>query len=264
LRKALRDFLWGIAEASIIEDEESKRMDLFDSISRRKACRNYLAEPLSEKQLAEIETALNAFEPLFPDISLNYRFASETKGLFHVKAPHYLIMSGQGKEGEEENAGFIGQQLMLWLDSHDLGGVWLGGSRDATKERSSSDIIVLAFGKPEGSPRRTLSEFKRKPLADVTNAPDDECIKAAHLAPSGINIQPWYFEKTSDKLLIYRQILKPPMSLAYKLTRVDIGIALCHYAVACEHFGKSFHFHPGGKAPAKKGYRYYGYLEVAD
>lgn len=239
-------------------------MDLFDSISRRKACRNYLAEPLSEKQLAEIKTALNTFKPLYPDTPLDYRFASETKGIFHVKAPHYLIISGQGKEGEEENAGFIGQQLMLWLNSHDLGGVWLGGSKDAAKERSGSDIIVLAFGKPEGSSHRTMSEFKRKPISDITNAPDDECIKAVHLAPSGMNLQPWYLEKTKEKLLIYRQLLKPPMSLVYKLTRVDMGIALCHYAVACGHFGKSFNFHPGGDAQAKKGYQYYGYVATAD
>lgn len=239
-------------------------MDLFDSISRRKACRKYVAEPLSEMQLEEIETALHTFKPLYPDAPLSYRFASETKGVFHVKAPHYLVISGQGKKGEEENAGFIGQQLMLWLDSHELGGVWLGASKDATKERSNLDIIVLAFGKPEGSPHRAISEFKRKPISDITNSPDDECIKAVHLAPSGLNIQPWYLEKTKGKLLLYRQLLKPLMSLAYKLTRIDIGIALCHYAVACEHFGKPFHFHPGGNAEAKKGYEYYGYVDIVD
>lgn len=239
-------------------------MDLFDSIRRRKASRNYLADPLSEKQLEEIKTALNTFKPLYPDAPLNVRFAYETKGIFHVKAPHYLIISGQGKKGEEENAGFIGQQLMLWLDSHGLGGVWLGASRDATKERSHLDIIVLAFGKPQGSPHRTLSEFKRKPISAITNAPNDECIKAVHLAPSGLNLQPWYLEKTRDKLLFYRQLLKPPMSLAYKLTRVDMGIALCHYAVACGHFGKPFRFHAGGHAEAKRGYQYHGYVDITD
>ncbi len=239
-------------------------MDLFDSISRRKACRQYLPEHLSEEKLADIKAALETFKPLYPDAPLDYRFASQTKGIFHVKAPHYLIISGQGRKGEEENAGFIGQQLMLWLDSYELGGVWLGASKDATKERSKSDIIVLAFGKPEGSPHRKLDEFKRKAISDITNSPDDDCIKAVHLAPSGLNIQPWYLEKIRDKVLIYRQLLKPPMSLVYKLTRVDMGIALCHYAVACDYLGKAFHFHPGGDGQAKKGYRYFGYVDMAD
>lgn len=239
-------------------------MSLFDSISKRKSCRKYTAKPLSGERLEEIKMALNTFKPLYPGTSLNYRFTTKTKGMFHVKAPHYLIISGQDRVGEQENAGFIGQQLMLWLNSHELGGVWLGASKDATKSYNSSDIIVLAFGKPDGSPHRTMSEFKRKPVSDITNIPNNECMKAVHLAPSGMNIQPWYFEKINGKLLVYCQRLKPPMSLAYKLTRVDMGIALCHYAVACRHFGKPFRFHAGGKGEAKRGYEYFGYVDITD
>lgn len=239
-------------------------MDLFDSISRRKSCRKYNLEPLSDEQLKEIEAALDSFEPLFEDVPLSYRFVRETKGMFHVLAPHYLIISGPGKEGEQENAGFIGQQLMLWLNNRGLGSVWLGASRDATNSQKRSDIIIIALGKPETSPYREPSEFRRKDISEVTNAVDDQCIQAMHLAPSGLNVQPWYFEKTSDKLLIYRQILKPPISLAYKLTQVDIGIALCHYMIACQHFNKPFNFHVGKKAESKKGYKYFGYVDLSD
>jgi hypothetical protein len=234
------------------------KMDLYHSISRRKACRKYAQELLTTSQLDEIKKALDSFEPLYPDAPIGYRFTNETKGMFQVKAPHYLVFTGEDKDGEQENAGFIGQKLMLWLNAHELGGVWLGASRDATKQRASSDIIVLAFGTPEGSPHREKSEFKRKPISEITNALEDECIKAVHLAPSGLNIQPWYLEKSEGTLRLYRQILKPPMSLAYKLTHIDMGIALCHYAVACDHFGKSFRFRAGGNAKAKKGYEFIG------
>jgi nitroreductase len=233
-------------------------MDLYHSISRRKSCRKYRQELLTTSQLDEIKKVLDSFEPLYPDAPIEYRFTSGTKGLFQVKAPHYLVFSGKGKDGEQENAGFIGQKLMLWLNAHELGGVWLGASRDATKQRSRSDIIVLAFGKPEGSPHRKVSEFKRKPISEITNAVEDECIKAVHLAPSGINIQPWYLQKKEDTLKFYRQILKPPMSLAYKLTHVDMGIALCHYAVACDYFGKSFNFCANDNGEAIKGYEFIG------
>ena len=233
-------------------------MDLYHSISRRKSCRKYTQEPLTTSQLDEIKKALDLFDPLYPHAPIGYRFTSKTKGMFHVKAPHYLILSGQGKDGEQENAGFIGQKLMLWLNAHELGGVWLGGSKDATRQRTGSDIIVLAFGKPEGSPHRKLSEFNRKPIMEITNTSEDECIKAVHLAPSGLNIQPWYLEKKEDTTRFYRQILNPPLSLAYKLTHIDMGIALCHYAVACDHFGKSLRFRTGGNAEAKKGYEFFG------
>lgn len=237
-------------------------MDLFDAINRRKSCRKYISEQLSVKQLEEIEAVLKTFDPLFTDAPLSYRFTTEVAGMFHVKAPHYLIISGQGKEGEQENAGFIGQQCMLWLNAHELGSVWLGASKDATAQRDSSDIIVIAFGKPEGSPYREEAEFKRKNISEVTNTTDDDCIKAMHLAPSGMNLQPWYFEKTDDKVLVYRQLLKPPMSFAYKLTKIDMGIALCHYAVACKHFGKPFTFYADDSGEAKKGYEYFGYVAL--
>ncbi|MDX9916911.1 MAG: nitroreductase family protein [Gudongella sp.] len=239
-------------------------MDLFNSISKRKACREYINEPLTTVELEEVVEAIKSFEPLFPNIPLNYRFATEIKGMFHVKAPHYLVISGNGEEGEQENAGFIGQQLMLWLNARGLGGVWLGASRDASENRESSDIIVIAFGKVEGSPNRELSEFKRKDISEITNDPEDKGIKAIHLAPSGINIQPWYFEKRDGKLLVYRQILKPPMSLVYKLTRVDMGIALCHYAVASTHYGADFYFQVGKSTTEKKGYKFFGYANIID
>lgn len=237
-------------------------MDLFDSIARRKSCRNYIDQSLSSGQLDEIEAAIETFEPLYPDLTLNYRFVSETKGIFHVKAPHYLIVSGQGKEGEQENAGFLFEQLVLWFDAHDIGCVWLGTSKDKEKNTNGQDIITIAFGLVEGSAHRDRSEFKRKPINAITNDPDDACIQAVHLAPSGLNMQPWYLEKMGDRLLFYRQLLKPPVSLAYKLTMIDMGIALCHYAVACGHFGKSFTFHRQENDAPKKGYVPFGYVDI--
>ncbi len=239
-------------------------MDLYGSIIQRKSCRKYISVPLDEELLDEIKSVLISFQPLYPDIPFSYRFVTHTKGMFHVKAPHYIVISGQGEDGEGANAGFIGQQFMLWLNSRDLGGVWLGGSKDATDTQSDTDIIVIAFGKPEDSPNRSISEFKRKDISDISNAPQDECIKAVHLAPSGLNLQPWYFYKTIDKVLVYRQILKLPTSLFYKLTEVDIGIALCHFAVACRHFNKPFSFVKDGQAKELKDYEYYGYIDITE
>lgn len=73
-------------------------MDLFNSISQRKSCRKYIDEPFTLTELEEVKEALEGFEPLLPDLPLNYRFVTATKGMFHVKAPDYLIISGKGKE----------------------------------------------------------------------------------------------------------------------------------------------------------------------
>jgi hypothetical protein len=235
-------------------------MDLFEAINKRKSCRSYTGQPFDQGQLDEFHKIIDGFKSLYPDVPLEYRFVTETEGLFKVEAPHYLIVSGQGKEGEPENAGFIGEQLVLWFDRHGIGSVWLGKTKDVQRNRTGKDIITIAFGQPQGEVHRDESEFKRKPIDEITNAPDDPCIQAVRLAPSGMNLQPWYLEKADNKTLLYEQVLKPPVSLAYRKTAVDMGIALCHYALACRRFGKPFSFERQSGLGDKRGYRLFGAL----
>ena len=235
-------------------------MDLFDAIGRRKSCRSYTGQPFDRERLDEIRRAIDGYEPLYSDVPLECRFSTETKGLFKIDAPHYLIISGRGKDGEPENAGFLYQQLVLWFDVRDIGSVWLGKARDVEQNPNGKDLITIAFGQPNGAVHRGKSEFKRKPIGEITNAPEDPRIQAVHLAPSGVNLQPWYLEKTGEKILLYEQVLKPPVSLAYKKTAVDMGIALCHYALACKRFGKPFAFERRNGEGGKRGYRLFGEL----
>lgn len=137
-------------------------MKLYDAISTRKSCRTFKKEPLSNEKLEAIENAVKSFDVLYPDVTLHYRFAQETKGFFNVKAPYYLIISGTGDKRDQEAAGFLFQQLMLWLSLHGIGAVWMGGSKVPAKGWSSNDIIPIAFGAPEGPINRTTAELNGK------------------------------------------------------------------------------------------------------
>lgn len=236
-------------------------MNLYASIAQRKTCRNYDLQPLKREIMEKIESAIISFEPLFPDVPLKWRFTNKVKGRFHVEAPHYVIISGQGKPGEKENAGFLFEQLVLWFDAMEIGCVWLGESKDAETASSNGDIIAIGFGCAKAPVHRTREQFKRKPIDKITNAPDDVCMQAVHLAPSGMNMQPWYFEQQSDKVLVYKQKLKLPISLLYKHTDIDMGIALCHYALACKEIGKQFHFSHKTALHGKPGYFPFGIIE---
>lgn len=233
-------------------------MDLYKAISTRKSVRSYTDNPLPPEKLSEVQSILDSVEPLDQKTRIQYRFAAQTKGLYHVKAPHYVIASGEGKPGEMASAGFLLQHLVLWLDTEGLGSVWLGSAKDVNKNKEGEDLIVLAFGASDESVHRELSEFKRKPINEITNAPEDALIQAVHLAPSGMNLQPWYLKKTEDRILLYEQILKGPVALAYKKTEVDMGIALCHYAVAAKQFNRSFSFKRSTAESDLKGYRLFG------
>ncbi|MGF6376550.1 nitroreductase [Clostridiales Family XIII bacterium PM5-7] len=232
-------------------------MNLFESIDQRKSCRSYTMEPLSEPQLEEIHAAIAGFDQLYPDVKLDYRLATETKGLYRVKAPHYLVVSGNGQKGEKESAGFLFEQLVLWFDAMGIGCVWLGEAKDAQNYRKD-DLITIAFGPSDESVHRKKTEFKRKAIEEITNDPQDPCIGAVHLAPSGMNLQPWFLEKRDDKVLLYKKNLKPPLSFLYKKVDVDMGIALCHYALACRQMDVPFQFKRSEQGPSKKGYELFG------
>ncbi|ULQ59746.1 hypothetical protein K7I13_15040 [Brucepastera parasyntrophica] len=236
-------------------------MDLYHSIAQRKSCRKYETQPLEHSIINEIEDAIKGFDVLCPSVPLEYRFSKKTKGRFNAEAPQYLVISGQGKAGEMENTGFLFEQLVLWLDAMEIGSVWLGSSKDLETQNTEKDIITLAFGRTTEQVHRTKDKFVRKPIGKITNAPDDVCIQAAHLAPSGVNTQPWYFEKKGGKVMVYEQKLKPPVSLMYKLSDIDMGIALCHYALACKETGKPFQFSRVTEMPAKPGYLPFGIIE---
>lgn len=236
-------------------------MNLYASIAKRKCCRKYDLQLLNQEILEKIADAIEHFTPLFPNVPIQWRFTNKVKGRFHVEAPHYIIISGQGNPSEKENAGFLFQQLVLWFDAMEIGCVWLGESKDAQTARSKEDLIAIGFGSPKEPVHRTKEQFKRKPIDKITNTPQDECIQAVRLAPSGMNLQPWYFEKDSERVLVYQQKLKPPVSLLYKHTDIDMGIALCHYALACKERGKSFFFTRSTALPDKAGFLPFGIIE---
>ncbi len=235
-------------------------MELYAMINKRKSCREYTGRPFDGQKLAEISATIEAFAPLYPEIALEWRFIDKMKGPFKVVAPHYLIISGRGKKGEVENAGFIFQQLVLWFNLHGIGSVWLGGPKAVHENPTGKDIVAIAFGEPKETIHRHEAKFRRKPINKITNSPEDACIKAAHLAPSGLNLQPWYFEKREDRVLVYKQRLRPPVSWLYRLTHVDLGIAICHYALACEHLDKPFIFKRREEKGGKRGFRLFGEL----
>ncbi|MBA4698262.1 MAG: hypothetical protein H2212_02410 [Ruminococcus sp.] len=236
-------------------------MNLYNSIFQRKSSRKYVMQPLPQQLLIDMENSIKGFEQLYPNLPLEYRFAKKTKGMFSAKAPHFLIISGQGRPGELESAGFLFQQLVLWMDAKEIGSVWLGSAKDTESSGSKKDIITLAFGQSTEEVHRVKNSFNRKPITEITNSPDDACIQAAHLAPSGMNTQPWYFEKTSDNVLLYQRNLKPPLSLIYKLADLDMGIALCHYALACKEIDKPFSFTRTTDNVAKSGFNPFGVID---
>jgi len=201
-----------------------------------------------------VRSYVDSVKPLVPGISYSISFATKTKGLFNIKAPHYLVFKSETKEGSYENIGFIGQQIDLFLSENGLGTCWLGLAKEIdTGKAGLPHVICMAFGKPAEPLHRNISAFKRKPLQAISQGADTR-IEAARLAPSGMNRQNWFFIADSGKIHCYRKKPNPISGFFFdSLEAIDIGIAICHIAAESENFTFT-----KMEAPTPKGLIYVG------
>lgn len=243
-----------------------KTETLYEEIFRRKSIRKYDQVPLDDKSLEEISSFMKTIKPLYDNIRISFRIVSPDdirSIMFPVKAPHYLIVSSEEKEGYLANAGFMLQQINLFLSSIGYGSCWLGMTKPVKRSRLDQDmefVIAMAFGKPlEPLYRENLSEFRRKTLEQICNVNDNAFAEAARLAPSASNGQPWRFIAVDNLIHAYCIRVNPLKAMFIKkINMVDMGIAICHIWLAAKHQGKEPEFlsDPEAKNNVPAGYYY--------
>ena len=231
-------------------NEMIQNMKLYETIFKRKSIREYDLTPFDGHTLAEIMAHTSALKRMYDDIKIEMKLLSQkdVKGLFLAKAPHYLAVFSETKDGYLTNAGFMLQQMDLFFSANGIGSCWQGmpkPTKEILKRSTLEFVILLAFGKPkERLHRESISEFKRKPLGEITDVKGaDEILEPARLAPSAMNWQPWFFTGTASAIHAYRA--KSSFLTAFmieKVRKVSMGIAICHVWIAAKHFGKEVEF----------------------
>jgi nitroreductase len=242
------------------------RLELMENmkeiIYKRKSTRKYDMTSLDDTIFEDIwKFWADDVKPLY-NIKVDYKIteSEKIKGLFAVKAPHYLTISSEVKDGYLTNVGFMFQQMDLYLQNIGLGSCWLGSAKPLVKPEPPLEfVIMLAFGKPLERPYRNLSEFKRKPLNEISDA-SDKRLEAARLAPSGINSQPWYFVNDGNIFHVYCEKHGAVKALIYeRMNKIDMGIALAHLYVGNKD---TFRFFTVENPKQMKGYYYIGSVEI--
>ncbi len=255
-----------------------EKTELYSVIFKRKSIRNYDLTPLDENMLKEIFEHLKALKPMYDDIKIDLNIISsdDVNRRMMKKAPHYIIVFSESKGGYLANVGFMLQQMDLFLSAKGVGSCWQGIPQPTKEVLRSSDldfIILIAFGKPKDLLyRSSVSEFKRKPLEQITNVDGaDDLLEAARLAPSAGNGQPWFF--TGDKTMINAYCVKPNLIrggikglLVKKYIHIDVGIALYHLKLAADYLGKDsvILLDEGAEKNSPKGYEYVGSLKILE
>jgi nitroreductase len=220
--------------------------ELYATIFQRKSIRKYDLDPLDKDTLGAIRDHLQALEPLHKDIKIEFKILPPDVVIRRMmrKAPHYVAVFSEVKEGYLSNVGFMLQQIDLFFSANGLGSCWQGIptlKKEGLARSRLKFIILMPFGKPQETLHRTkTSQFKRKTLQEISDIKGaDDLLETARLAPSARNAQEWFF--TGDERLIHAYYRKPsfiPGLLIKKYPPIDVGISLYHLKLAAEHFGK--------------------------
>ena len=232
--------------------------DLYDQIFKRKSFHLFRGvgnDAITEDELNDITEAFDGFDRLYPDIRTAIRVIHSSAVGFKRDAEYCILIYSEEKDNYLMNAGYIGEQLDLYLAEHDIGSLWFGLGKVGEDQKEYDGmrfVIMIAMRKVKKRSlyRKDMFKAKRKSLGEVWSGEDITVGglgvgEVARFAPSACNSQPWYVEREDGALTVYRY-RKPgrsgimSASAASYFNRIDMGIYLCFLELCLAHNGIGF------------------------
>ncbi|MEE3420970.1 MAG: nitroreductase family protein [Lachnospiraceae bacterium] len=222
-------------------------MNSYQAIFQRKSIRKYKMEPILPETLKKIGSFYQEIEPLFPGmqteigITENLRGGKVVRGLFSVKAPYYLSIYSEERDRADMNAGYIMQQISLYLCTLGLGSCYMGAAtmvHEPEKRGNKKFIMLMAFGRPQGTLTRRPEEARRLPMKELCSTRTvpkkwmREVLDAARMAPSSANSQPWRFAVAGSRIHIFTK--NKSLDSGKNLEEFNFGVMFANIMVASE------------------------------
>ena len=223
-------------------------MNSFEAIFSRRSIRHFKQEKLDWEIIADLLDYANNLPMLMEGIAVEFKLVSNIEakqgfyGPFNVKAPYYLCISSEPKEDYMMNAGYLMQQINLYLTAKGLGTCFIvaypGSGLKATMKYEY--VVALAFGKTKSPLTRELTEAKRLPEEEIIVYKEEvtpdikQVLAAARLAPSAFNSQPWRFVVYSNRIHVFaKKNLLIAKALDYN-KMIDMGIMMANLLLTAE------------------------------
>lgn len=232
-------------------DNSYSKAGLYEAIFKRKSFHLFRGvgdDSLAQSELDAILDAYQGFDRLLPEIRTAVRIVPAHEVNFKRDAEYCILIYSEKKENYLMNAGYIGEQLDLWLVSHNIGSLWFGIGRPDEPSYDGLDfVIMIAIHKVSDDTRfrKDMFKAKRKPLEEVWSGDGLDIADITRFAPSACNTQPWYVENKDGVLTVFRyrkpgkRGIMPTSSVSY-YNRIDIGIYLCILEVCLQKNGVCF------------------------
>ncbi|NCB51673.1 MAG: nitroreductase [Clostridia bacterium] len=218
--------------------------ELYDTIFKRKSVRRF-DMTLDEDALFAVKRQIGKLVPLIRDINVRIEVVPRTETT--AKFGEYcLLFYSEKKPGYLLNAGYMLEQMDLFLAARDIGACWYGLAKAKRPKLVGMDhVIMMAFGQsaPEVF-RQNISDFKRMSTKEIWRGDFDVGVKEAiRLAPSACNTQPWRVVSEDGRISVFRETnLKafiPATQLSY-FNSIDMGIGLLFLETALLEKGYKF------------------------
>ena len=247
-------------------------MTTMDIIRARRSVRTFSGEPLNaqdaQKIMAFAETADNPYNLPITWILLNAKEAGLSSPVI-VGADTFLAGKMRRVPHAEEAFGYSMERIVLFAESLGIGTTWIAGTMDRAafeKAVSLQSGEVMPCISPLGYPAKKMSvreSLMRKGVKADSRFPFSELffdgsferplaqekadkwrtpLEAVRLGPSAVNKQPWRAVVCGGRVHFYEKRGSVRGKDDWDIQKIDLGIALCHFAMTAEACGAPVSF----------------------
>ncbi len=220
-------------------------LNLYNMIELRRSIRDFQNRQVEETIWEGFRKYQRELFALYPEIPYKIEVTCVLGGkkagsLFSVKAPYYISLLTTEDRESYLNAGYIMEELSLYLAARGIGTCYQGMLKVKKEQENLSEVLVMAAGYPKKYLYRSQENRNRLPLSKVCvfkEEPSKEImaiLKAAAMAPSSFNSQPWRFIVYKNRIHIFMQKVNNGIFKRNKLHLLDIGMALNHIMITAE------------------------------
>lgn len=219
---------------------------LYDMIFKRKSIRRFDDSlHVSQQEMRQIRQRLELLIPLNKEICVRFQIVPKAETT-SKRGEYCLLLYSERAEGFLLNAGYLLEQMDLYLASLDIGVCWYGMAKAKEPECGGLPyVIMLAFGKSRPQDfRNDFRKCKRKGCEDIWNGDfDKDVVNLVRFAPSSCNMQPWRVKSDENRIAVYRttevrSIM--PVSKRPFYNSIDMGVFLCFLELVLRHQGHRF------------------------
>lgn len=242
-------------------------------VRNRRSVRTFDGREVSAEDLEKLTSFMSKTDNPY-EIPIEFKLlnAKEQKLPCPVVSGTNLYVGAKAKRvpHTEEAVGYSMEKLVLYAQSLGIGTVWIGGTMDRAAFERAMELggdEIMPCVSPLGYPAKKLSvkeSLMRKGVKADSRLAFEELffdgsfdvqltekkagglagvLETVRWAPSAVNKQPWRVVVKENAAHFYLKRNKGFISEAVgDMQKIDLGIALCHFALAAEEKGMKLNF----------------------